>query len=191
MRILKRTALLLVALLMLLTLFGHSVGRGISLHLAGINNRVQRNELTVFDKLQCTVLYNSMIYIGGLPYPEAADILHHYIYGNGQDLYLEPDYLQRSPVVQSELQQMRVGERRTVNLRQQEDWRLSYAVNGFTLRKQKNKALLSQHIVFSRDRRIFTDLDFYIFKVRVPDGLVHALAPTPFTVYAEWELQVP
>ncbi|EJF10595.1 hypothetical protein [Pontibacter sp. BAB1700] len=83
---------------------------------------------------------------------------------------------------------MRVGESRTVWLKQQEDWRLSYAVNGFTLQKKQGKAELSQHIIFKRDKRIYTDLNFYLFTVRVPDGLVHALNPTPFMVYAEWEI---
>ncbi len=179
---------MLLLCLTLLALFGDSIGRGLSLHLAAMNNRVQRNETTDLDKLQCTVLYNSMIYVGGLAYPEAADILDHYIYGEGENLYLKPDYLRASPVIVKSLKQMRAGESRNVWLEQHEDWRLSYALNGFTLRKKKTKAQLSQHIIFSKDRSIYTDLNFFLFKVRVPDGLIHALDPTPFTVYAEWEL---
>lgn len=156
--------------------------------MAGINQRLQSRQLTTFDKLQCYVLYHGIIVAGKLPYPEAADILQHYVYGKGENLYLEPDYLKDSPVIAKHLQQMRVGETRTVGLKQQEDWRLSYAVNGFTLKKTKGKAELLQHIVFSRNPRIYTDLNLYLFTVRIPDGLVHALEPTPFMVYAEWEL---
>jgi hypothetical protein len=184
----KRLTLLLVLFILLLAIFGESIGRGISRHLATMNNRVQLNKATMLDKLQCTVFYNSMIYIGGIAYPEAADILENYIYGKGENLYLEPDYLKESPVIARNLMQMHTGESRNIGLKQEEDWRLSYAVNGFTLRKKKEKAQLLQYIVFSKDKQIYTDLNFYLFEVRVPDGLVHALNPTPFTVYSEWEL---
>lgn len=188
MKLLKQALLLFAAFLLLLVLFGEMIGRGLSLQAAAINNRLQSGQLTTFDKLQCRLLYNSMIYAGGVAYPEAAAILEHYIYGQGKDLYLAPDYLKTSPVIVRNLNDMRVGESRRVGLKQHEDWRLSYAVNGFTLTKKKHKAELSQLIVFSRNKRIFTDLNFYFFKVRVTDGLVHSLKPTPFTVYAEWEL---
>ena len=188
MKIMKRLALLFGLLILFLGVFGDTIGKGISLHLAAINNRVQRGQTTLLDRMQCAIFYNSMICLGGLVYPEAADILDHYIYGKGEDLYLEADYIKESPVVIRHLNQMRVGESRTVVLKQHEDWRLSYAVNGFTLKKGKNKLQLSQHILFSRNKHIYTDLNFYLFRVRVPDGLVHALSPTPFRVYAEWRL---
>ncbi|EJF10596.1 hypothetical protein [Pontibacter sp. BAB1700] len=81
MKFLKRTLLVLAVFVLLLALFGDIIGKGLSLHVAGINNRLQSGKLTTFDKLQCQVFYNSMIYVGGLAYPEAADILEQYLYG--------------------------------------------------------------------------------------------------------------
>lgn len=141
--------MLLATFLLMLVFFGEIIGRELSLQMAAISNRLQNGPLANFDKLQCRLLYNSMMYIGGMAYPEAADILEHYIYGQGKDLYLEPDYLKNSPVIVRHLREMRVGESRRVGLKQHEDWRLSYAVNGFTLTKKQHKAELSQLIVFS------------------------------------------
>jgi hypothetical protein len=40
--------------------------------------------------------------------------LHHYCFGDGTDLVLESDYFPNSPVIQSELKKMRVGQDKVV-----------------------------------------------------------------------------
>ena len=42
-----------------------------------------------------------MIFAGKIIVPEALTILPHYCSGNGDELYLEPDYFKSSPVVQN------------------------------------------------------------------------------------------
>ncbi|WP_210487298.1 hypothetical protein [Rufibacter aurantiacus] len=185
---LKKLLLVVSVSLFLLFLFGKEMGKALSVHFSEMNDRRERGSLTSMDKLQCKALYNSMIYLGWLFYPEAAEVLHHYLYGKGADLYLEPNYMRSSPVVQLALSGMKTGDLKTVAFRQNKDWRLSYAVNGFTLKKKQNNVLLSQKIIFSKDRKIVTDLNFYLFKVRVPDGLIHVLEPSPFVVYCHWQL---
>ncbi|ALI98097.1 hypothetical protein DC20_02775 [Rufibacter tibetensis] len=174
--------------LFLLFLFGKEMGKALSVHFSEMNDRREKGSLTSMDRLQCKVMYNSMICLGWLFYPEAAEVLHHYLYGKGTDLYLEPGYVRNSPVVQHALGSMKTGDVKAVSFRQNKDWRLSYAVNGFTLEKRQGSVLLSQVIIFSKDSRIVTDLNFFLFKVRIPDGLVHVLEPSPFVVYCHWQL---
>ncbi len=69
---------------------------------------------------------------------EGIQVLYHYMYGNGEDLVLESDYLPHSPVIKRELGKMKVGQTKRITFHQKEDWRLSYALNPFHLKKTKN-----------------------------------------------------
>jgi hypothetical protein len=47
-------------------------------------------------------------------------------------LQLESDYIPKSPVVINALKQMKDVEKK-ISFKQEKDWRLSYAINGFNL----------------------------------------------------------
>jgi hypothetical protein len=91
-----------------------------------------------------------------------------------------------SPVITKELSTMRVGETRIVRFTQKDDWRLSYAINGFTLIKKKHKIIVKQYIVFDKTGKVYTDLNLGVAKLRVDDGFVHTFDCTPFWVYSEF-----
>ena len=69
---------------------------------------------------------------------------------------------------------------------QKDDWRLSYAINGFTLIKKKHKIIVKQYIVFDKTGKVYTDLNLGVAKLRVDDGFVHTFDCTPFWVYSEF-----
>ena len=127
-----------------------------------------------------------MIVFSTFTYPEASSILKQYCFGDGDTLMLDTSYLKVSPVITKELASMKVGEKRIVRFKQKDDWRLSYAINGFTLIKKKNKVIVKQYIEFDKTGKIYTDLNLGITKIRVDDGFVHTFDCTPFWVYSEF-----
>ncbi len=68
---------------------------------------------------------------------------------------------------------MKVGEQKKVEFRQPEDWRLSYALNPFHIKREKDGYLVYQYIEFDRSGKIHTDLNLGFTKIRVYDNIVH------------------
>jgi hypothetical protein len=112
--------------------------------------------------------------------PEGMEILQHYCFGDGSELVLDSDYLHNSPVIQSELKKMRIGEDKVVRFYQKEDWRLSYALNPFHLVKKRDGFEIYQYIMFDKKGKVITEINFQLFKTKVKDSWVHILQPTPF-----------
>jgi len=114
--------------------------------------------------------------------PEGMEILQHYCFGDGSELKLESDYLPNSTVIQSELKKMRIGQDKVVRFNQKDDWRLSYALNPFHLVKKRDGFEIYQYIKFDKKGIDVTELNFYLFKIKVKDSWVHLVNPTPFMV---------
>jgi hypothetical protein len=112
--------------------------------------------------------------------PEASDILYHYCFGNGDTLIWQPEYIKRSPVILSSIKGMREGEIKRVAFKQSQDWRLSYSINNFYLKRVGNKYYIYEWMVFDHTGKIHTMLNLGIFKIRVPDDIVHAFNCKPF-----------
>ena len=125
-----------------------------------------------------------MIVVGAIIFPEASTILRHYCFGNGDTLYLQSDYIQTSPVVQRKLKKMKVGDKKIVGMHQWEDWRLSYAINGFEMKKQKHKVVIKQWIKFDGTGDVLT----WFGPIPLPDDIVHTFKCTPFWVYHEFPI---
>ena len=90
------------------------------------------------------ILVFGMIAIGAIFFPEASQALKHYCFGDGSTLYVSPEYIKSSPVVKKHLAEMKVGQKRKVGMHQWEDFRLSFAVNPFTIEKRKDKVKKSK-----------------------------------------------
>ena len=112
--------------------------------------------------------------------PEGSTILQHYCFGDGSDLVLESDYLPNSPVIQSELKKMRIGQDKVIRFYQKADWRLSYALNPFHLVKKQDGFEIYQYIKFDNKGIDVTEINFKLFKIKVKDSWVHLVDPTPF-----------
>jgi hypothetical protein len=177
---------MLVFTIIMISPLGRIIEKGINLHFISINNRVHKNEVTAFDKLESKLLYEGMIVAGKFLYPEGSEILNHYINGDGSDLHIDPRYIQSSPVVVNHLQKMKIGETKLIRFTQKDDWRLSYALNPFRLKKERGKALIWQEIEFLKKKDVYTELNFGIFKLKLQDGLIHALKPKKFVAKSEW-----
>jgi hypothetical protein len=113
---------------------------------------------------------------------EGVKILYHYMFGDGSDLELDSDYIPQSTLIVSRLKKMKVGETRKISFKQSEDWRLSYAINGFHLTKTANGFNINQYIHFDRSGKIHTIINLYFFKFKFYDNWVHVKKCNPFWV---------
>jgi hypothetical protein len=114
--------------------------------------------------------------------PEGIAILQHYCFGDGTNMVLESAYFPNSPVIKSELKKMRIGEDKVITFNQNEDWRLSYALNPFHLVKKTNGFEIYQYIKFDNKGVVVTEINFRLFKIKVKDSWVHVTKPIPFMV---------
>ena len=130
----------------------------------------------------------AMIVGGFFIAPEASQILSHYCFGDGDTLYLDSSYLKTSPVVISAAKGLNVGGKiAEVRLNQSDDWRLSYAINGFTLKRTKKGFVIQQWIEFDKTGTIPTNINFGVGKLRVQDAIAHTFDCTPFWVICEFK----
>jgi hypothetical protein len=121
----------------------------------------------------------------GVP-TEAITIVYHYMFGNGEDLVLKSNYLPTSKVINDNLSNMEVGESKRVGFKQDLDWRLSYAINGFTLTKTNKGFKIEQYIKFDTTGTVYTRINNPFFDFNIDDNIVHFLDCTPFTVKYEY-----
>lgn len=122
----------------------------------------------------------ALIIGGKIIAPEASAILAHYCFGNGDTLRISPDYLRRSPVVLQSINGLRKGETRRIVFKQNEDWRLSYALNPFHVKKIKGGYIVFQYIEFASNNQTFTVLDLWFAKFVVRDDIAHVFDCKPF-----------
>ena len=130
------------------------------------------------------VLVISMIVVGHFIFPEASQALKHYCFGNGQTLYVDSEYIKTSPVVLKNLSNMKIGEKRKVSFKQPEDWRLSYALNPFTIEKRKHKVIITQWMKFSTNNKVKT----WYGPIPISDNIVHTFNCTPYLFYSEFKI---
>lgn len=167
---------------------GRSIDRGITAHFVSMNQRREQHQLSWWDGIQCQILYTSIAIGGRVVSPEAGQIIWHYLYGHGTDLWLSPDYIRTSPVILRSLAQLKEGQSRQFGFRQTEDWRLSYAVNPFSIRKNHGHVLMWQRMKFETKPGTLTTLNYGIGKFRLPDALIYSMNPQTYMVYSEWKI---
>ncbi len=139
----------------------------------------------------CLVFYKKtlvigMIGVGAIFFPEASQILRHYCFGNGDTLFVKSDYIRESPVVLKHVNAMGVGRKKRVVFQQREDWRLSYAINPFTIEKRRDKIIITQWIQFDKTNKDVTNLKIGPFSFPVYDNIVHTFECKPFMFYSEF-----
>ena len=191
MRILKRVCLgIVLAAALVVVVVASPIGRVMDRHLTAhfrqMNERRERHRMSWADGIQCRLLYTGIALGGRLLSPEGGQVIWHYLHGEGKDLWLRSDYIQTSPVVTRSVALLREGERRRFTFKQSEDFRLSYAVNPFNLKKLNGKVLLWQRIEFDAKPHTYTTLDYGIGSFRLPDALIYSMHPKIYTVYCEW-----
>jgi hypothetical protein len=97
--------------------------------------------------------------------------------------------LKNSPVVISAAKGLNIGGKiAEVRLNQSRDWRLSYAINGFTLKRTKKGYVIQQWIEFDKTGTITTNINLGVGKLPVQDAIVHTFDCTPFWVVCEFKI---
>jgi hypothetical protein len=180
--------LLIGAVVLLASPLGRAIDRGITAHFIAMNQRREHYRLSLWDGIQCQILYNGIATGGRMVSPEAGEIIWHYLNGHGTDLWLSPDYIRTSPVVLRSLAQLKEGESRQFVFRQAEDWRLSYAVNPFSLKRSGGTVLMWQLMKFETRPGTLTTLNYRIGKFQLPDALIYSMHPQTYTVYCKWKI---
>jgi hypothetical protein len=121
--------------------------------------------------------------------PEGSKILYHYCFGNGDTLYLDGSYLSKSPVILRQAKKLKVGQSiKNLGFKQHEDWRLSYALNPFTIKRTRKEYIVSQWIEFDKTRKVKTKLNLFLFTITIPDSIVHCYDCTPFLVVFKFKI---
>ena len=137
--------------------------------------------------LRYKILVLLLILGGYFVSPEGSAVLSNYCFHQTDTLILDSSYLQKSPVIVKLAKNMKIGQ--TIHchgFKQHLDYRLSYALNPFTISRTKEGYMISQWIEFDKSGKVFTTLNCYVFKIRVPDNFVHTYDCTPFLAISKF-----
>ena len=115
-------------------------------------------------------------------FDEGLQVLTHYVFGDGEDMELNSSYIPKSPVIIKALKEMKVGETKVIGFNQKEDWRLSYAINGFKLTKKSDGFEIHQYIKFDTTGNVYTDVHTPLGDIRIYDDWVHFKQCHPFNL---------
>lgn len=138
--------------------------------------------------LRYKILVLALVFGGYFIAPEASAILSNYCFHKTDTMHLDSSYIQRSPVIIKYAKKLKIGQSiKCPGFKQNLDYRLSYALNPFTITRKKNGYTVSQWIEFDRKGKLYTDLNLYIFKVRVFDNFVHTFDCSPFLVVCNFQ----
>ncbi len=143
--------------------------------------------LVILYILRYKILVLLCIFGGYFVAPEGAAILSNYCFHKTDTLMLDSSYLQRSPVIIKWAKNLRVGQtKKCLGFKQRLDYRLSYALNPFTISRSKQGYTISQWIAFDTTGKVNTTLNLFLFNVVVPDNFVHTFECTPFLVVCKF-----
>ena len=159
-------------------------------YLHKLADRCAKGKLNLLDK---SILHSGLltgIIISKFIYPEAADLLYHYVYGDGSDLEISSDYFKKSKYLLTKIQKLGYGTHGPIGLKQYQDYRLSLAFNPYYLEINAKKVrIYHPKIEFApvRGKKVPTKVPLGKLTIRVYDNLVSSLSPTPFYAFSEWE----
>jgi hypothetical protein len=145
------------------------------------------SSLTIFSYFFLKkIIVLGMIIVGAVIFPEASLALRHYCFGHGEKLIVESNYFEKSSIIQNHLKKMKIGDKKMVWVNRFDDFRLSSAINNFSLEKKKNKVIIKQWMYIRRSNDIFTW--FGPIPVPITGNMVHTFNCTPYLFYHEFPL---
>lgn len=161
-------------------------------YIENLANRASSGNLTSGDRRALNFSVFLGVTISKFKYPEAAKILHHYVYGDGSELELDATYFRNSRYLTSVVSRLGTGDHGPLTLTQSQDWRMSLALNPYFLKITADRIrVYHPQISFApaKGPKVLTIVPVGRMKIKVFDNLVSALNPTPFSVYVEWDNQ--
>lgn len=160
-----------------------------------LSSKVKNKSYSQLDYMFCSVFYRLMIVIGGFIYPEASEILHHYLFGEGEDLFLNPTYYKTHPFILSLVKNQKKVVIGPIGISISEDPRLAYAINPFYIKVSFMNGCylyeIYQRIEFDKfEKNYYTVIKVGEFSFKLKDGLVYIFEQRggckPFDVYVRW-----
>lgn len=204
-KLLKYTTAMLLSALVLLSLFSLSVTllddplsqtlrsateRHLNQYIEALSEKSSQGTLCTLDKALLHTSVLAGITLSRLPYPEASALLYHYVYADGSDLELPSSYFEQSAYLQTIISRLGEGQHGPIALKQDDDWRLSLALNPYYLTvTPESVRLYHPNITFASVQdsdKVMTVVPIGKLKLNVYDRLISALNPKPFYVYSEW-----
>jgi len=158
-------------------------------YIKNLAHRASSKTLTSIDRFVVRTSIFVGITMSRINYPEAAELLQHYVHGNGKDLRLASDYFESSAYLNQVISLKGLGNHGPIALRQDQDWRLSLALNPYYLEVSEQKIRIYHPKIKFADvdgELVYTVVPLGRIRLKVYDNLVSALDVSPFYVYAEW-----
>ena len=162
---------------------------GTNNYIEKLAHRASSNDLTLGDRIVLRSSVSLGILVSKINYPEASMLLKHYIRGDGADLELDSDYFKSSEYLKQVVLDLGPGNHGPIALRQNQDWRLSLALNPYYLDiSEKLIRIYHPKIEFAaaNNPSVYTRVPIGKIELKVYDSLVSALDVTPFYVYSMW-----
>ena len=145
----------------------------------------KKNPLNPIESVFVHTAFNSMWMVGYPMFPEASEILRHYLHGDGSELTVSNSYIKHSPFIKKIITEKGIGTHK-IYFRQHNDWRLSYALNPFSIQIKKNGDVkIWQRIHFPTNKSVRVRLNFFGRELKVNDALIHKLKPKAFVARVE------
>jgi len=150
--------------------------------------RSAKGKHTLPEKVMLSTMYNSMIGVGYVLYPEAAEVLYLFCHGDGKNAKINSDYIRNSPVVQKRLKKLKPGQTWSGWFHQTEDVRLSYAYNPIKIENLGSKVRVSSPIrVAKLGEKVYTRFYMGPLTFDLPDSLMRVGCKSKeYTAYTEW-----
>lgn len=162
----------------------------INSYVENLTDKAFSGSLSFFDQAVLNISVLSGVAYTRFTFPEASALLYHYVYGNGSDLMLDSTYFQASDYLNQTITTLGLGEHGPIAFKQNQDWRLSLALNPYYLNISNERVrLFHPKITFaplSEKDKTFTIVPIGKMKLKIYDNLISAMNPRPFYVYSEW-----
>ena len=149
--------------------------------------KFDNNTLTPEEKAYIRQFYEDIARFGSRLYPEAGQILKHYISGDGSDLEIYSNYFFSAQVIRNILENDMSDITEPIFVKAEDDPRIAYALNGFYIRQNNGRKEIYQYINYTDGNAEYIYFEFRGIKARLPNRLISVFeeknGAKSFTVY--------
>lgn len=183
---------------MILLLNGHiptTISKNLELkintYLYCLNEDRKKQSVKWVDRVLLRLSVNCGLAVSWFKYPEASKMLYHYIYGDGKALTLNSQYFSNSEFLQKIVVKFGSGTHGPIGMIQEDDYRLSLALNPFFLTVLVDSVIIFHpevDFVQPNSPDAYTIVKVFGLQLKVFDGLVSILEGKPYYVSSVWSV---